>query len=86
MLTVQSKLPINYAHIHSHLNYAMLVWGSMLLKNKLEKLFKVQKRMYEVHVKCCQNSTYQPNIQKIKNIKVYFNDRFRMIQIRIQNI
>ena len=32
MLMVQAKLAIYYAHIHSHLNYAILVWGSMLLK------------------------------------------------------
>ena len=43
MLTVQAKLAIYYAHIHSHLNYAILVWRSMLSKNKLDKLFKVQK-------------------------------------------
>ena len=43
MLMVQTKLAIYYAHIHSHLNYAILVWGSMLSKNKLDRLFKVQK-------------------------------------------
>ena len=40
---VQAKLTIYCAHIHSHLNYVILVWGSMLSKNKLGKLFKVQK-------------------------------------------
>ena len=43
MLMEQAKLAIYYAHIHSHLNYAILVWGIMLSKNKLDKLFKVQK-------------------------------------------
>ena len=43
MLMEQAKLAIHYAHIHSHLNYVILVWGSMLSKNKLDKLFKVQK-------------------------------------------
>ena len=38
---VQPKLAIYYIHIH--LNYVILVWGSMLLKNKLDRLFKVQK-------------------------------------------
>ena len=43
MLMVQVTLAIYNAHTHSHPNYALLVWGSMLLKNKLDKLFKVQK-------------------------------------------
>ena len=44
MLMVQAKLAICNAHIHHHLNYAIPVWGSMLSKNKLDKLFKVQKK------------------------------------------
>ena len=32
MLKEQAKLAIHYAHIHSHLKYAILVWGSMLSK------------------------------------------------------
>ena len=43
MLMEQAKLALYYAHIHSHLNYEILIWRSMLLKNKLDKLFKVQK-------------------------------------------
>ena len=43
MLMEQAKLALCYAHIHSYLNYVILVGGSMLLKNKLDKLFKVQK-------------------------------------------
>ena len=43
MLMVQAKLAKYYAHISSHLNYVILLWGSMLSKNILDKLFKVQK-------------------------------------------
>ena len=43
MLMVQAKLAIYYAHIHSHQNYVILVWGSMLSKNRLDRLLKVQK-------------------------------------------
>ena len=32
MLMVQAKLAIYSAHIHSHVNYAILVWGSMSSK------------------------------------------------------
>ena len=40
--------------------------------------------MYKLYIECWQNNTYQPNIQKIENIKAYSNDRFRTIQIGVQ--
>ena len=33
---------VYYAHIHSHLSYAILVWGSMLSTKQIQKLQKVQ--------------------------------------------
>ena len=32
---------VYYAHIHSHLSYAILVWGSMLSPKQIQKLQKV---------------------------------------------
>ena len=33
---------VYYAHIHSHLTYAILIWGSMLSTKQVQKLQKVQ--------------------------------------------
>ena len=33
---------VYYAHIHSHLSYAISVWGSMLSPKQIQKLQKVQ--------------------------------------------
>ena len=33
---------VYYAHIHSHLSYAILIWGSMLSTKQIQKLQKVQ--------------------------------------------
>ena len=33
---------VYYAHIHSHLSYTILVWGSMLSTKQIQKLQKVQ--------------------------------------------
>ena len=42
MLDKKSLKSLYYAHIHSHLTYSMLVWGSMLNNNQIQKLQKVQ--------------------------------------------
>ena len=37
------KKDIYYAHIYSHISYAIPIWGSMLSHTMTEKLFKLQK-------------------------------------------
>ena len=63
---VQAKLAIHYAHIHSHLNYAILVWGSMLSKNKLDKLFKVQKECMRFISNVGKTSHTDPIFKRLK--------------------
>ena len=41
-LPVHCKRILYYAQIHSHITYALLVWGSMYSKQKLNKLQKLQ--------------------------------------------
>ena len=36
-LSIMAKLSIYYAHIYSHLIYTIVVWGSMLTNNTIEK-------------------------------------------------
>ena len=41
-LTTTSLVPIYYGHVHSHLKYGILLWGSMLTKSQLNRLQKLQ--------------------------------------------
>ena len=53
-----------YAHIHSHLSYSILVWGSMLRSSNLKKLQKIQNACIK---------TMQPNIkltEGFRNLKI----------------
>ena len=42
MLKTFTLVSIYYAHIHSHLKYGTLIWGSMLTQSQLTKLQKLQ--------------------------------------------
>ena len=42
MLSPRCLKIIYYAHIQSHLNYGLLIWGSMISKQKLQKLTSMQ--------------------------------------------
>ena len=42
-LDIQTMVKIYYAHIHSHLRYRLVVWGSMMTKTSKNELEKLQK-------------------------------------------
>ena len=42
-LNIQMMVKIYYAHIHSHLRYGLVVWGSMMTKTSKTELEKLQK-------------------------------------------
>ena len=42
-MDVETLIKIYYAHIHSHLSYGLIVWGSMLNKTSLNDLEHLQK-------------------------------------------
>ena len=42
-LDIQTMVKIYYAHIHSHLRYGLVVWGSMMTKTSKNELEKLQK-------------------------------------------
>ena len=42
-LNILTLIKIYYAHIHSHLRYGLVVWGSMMTKTSLTELEKLQK-------------------------------------------
>ena len=70
MLTEQAKLAIYYAHIHSHLNYVILVWGNMLLNNKLDQLFKVQKECIRSILNVGKTAHTNPIFKRLKILKL----------------
>ena len=43
-LTPSAKKLIHYGHIHSHLIYCLLVWGSICKKGDLARLSKTQNK------------------------------------------
>ena len=43
LMDLKTLIKIYYAHIHSHLNYGLIVWGSMLNKTSLNDLECLQK-------------------------------------------
>ena len=43
LVDMKTLIKIYYAHIHSHLNYGLIVWGSMLNKTSLNDLEHLQK-------------------------------------------
>ena len=48
LLNRDSLRKIYFAHIHSHLNYDLTIWGSMLLSSSLKELSKLQTRCIEL--------------------------------------
>ena len=80
-LMVQAKLVLYYAHIHSHLNYAILVWGSMLSKNKLDKLFKVQRECMRSILNVDKTAHADPIFKRLKILKLT-----QMIDLELYNL
>ena len=70
ILMVPAKLAIYFAHIQSHVNYAILVWKSMLSKNKLEKLFKVQKECMRCILNVGKTAHTDPIFKRLKILKL----------------
>ena len=53
---------VYYAHIHSHLSYAISVWGSMLSTKQIQKLQKVQNTCLKI---------MEPSINNAKSFKKF---------------
>ena len=57
---------VYFAHIHSHLNYGLLVWGSMISCTQLKELSKLQLQCVELIKKTWLSN--QPNLMRSLNI------------------
>ena len=68
LLTKSALLPIYYGHIHSHLKYGILLWGSMLTQGQMKRLQKLQNEVIQL---IDQKSTLQMVYleQKISNLE-----------------
>ena len=54
-LNIPTMIKIYYAHIHSHLRYGLVVWGSMMTKTSLTELEKLKKACIRLINKKCPN-------------------------------
>ena len=87
---------IYYAHIHSHLTYSLLTWGSMISKWLINDLTKIQKAC--VRIICKKPSTYNstvlfeehiPTLQNLIDLEVVkfgYKISHKTIRLPIQNI
>ena len=69
---------IHYAHIHSHLRYGLVVWGSMMTKTSKTELEKLQKACIRLSNKKKKNAP--TNELFIRNRLLKFSD---MINIEL---
>ena len=69
-LTTNTKKILYYAHIYSHLVYAITTWGNMIKKEHLNKLQKLQNRCISlISNKDASSEVYQSlKIMKVKDI------------------
>ena len=73
-LSKNALIPIYYGHIHSHLKYGILLWGSMINQSQLNRLQKLQdKAMHLLDQLKDTNSIYIdykiPNLEKLIRIE-----------------
>ena len=70
LLDTHSLINIYYAHIHSHLSYAITVWGSMSSKTQLNGLRKVQNQCIRIINKESTTSDITGQYEKLKVLTV----------------
>ena len=73
-LRKNALIPIYYGHIHSHLKYGILLWGSMINQSQLKRLQKFQdKAIYLLdHLKDTKSIYLDykiPNLEKLIRIE-----------------
>ena len=72
-LNMLSLLSLYYAHFHSHLTYAMVVWSGMYNKGMLNKLQKIQNKCIKIiKTKQCNSIIKIDSLVKIELCKLGF--------------
>ena len=61
---------IYYAHIHSHITYALTAWGSMVSKTELNDLRKIQNQSIYIINKKSATSDITGQYEKLKILKL----------------
>ena len=60
---------IYFAHIHSHLSYGLLVWGSMMSTGQLKELGKIQKDCIDIILKgSCEEALANSRILSLEQM------------------
>ena len=65
MLNTHLKKVIYYAYVHSHLQYCLGIWGSMISKQRLNKLKVVQNEAVRLCTNAKIRSSLKPIYQKL---------------------
>ena len=69
-LSTRAKPTIYYAYICTHLTYTIVLWGSVLTDNKIEKLYKIQKECFRYIVNANKTTHRDPLFKKCKILKM----------------
>ena len=70
MLDKHSLKNIYYAHIHSHITYALTAWGSMVSKAQLNDLEKIQNQCIRIINKESATSDITGQYEKLRILKL----------------
>ena len=65
LLNTKCLRNVYHAHIHSHLTYGLVVWGSMLNCKDSESIYKVQKQCIQTITNSAQRTHTDPLFKKL---------------------
>ena len=74
----QALKTIYHAHIQSHINYGLLIWGTMMTKDKLHRLQLIQDKCINLIIKI---GTLEHKYKKLKINKL--SEQIKLQEIKV---